>query len=371
MASAYVFLLFFMIFQANIGQHKSKPISPGSSLSLTGGRISWDSPSGLFNFGFYKQGSGFSLGVWLLTSPEITIVWTANRDDPPLSSNATLELTTEGKLILKTGQNKDKLIANTMESAAFASMLDSGNFVLQNIHSDIIWSSFSLPTDTILGGQNLPAGSELFSRLSETNHSTGRFRLKMQEDGNLVLYPANTIDEYTEAYWASDTYRKQNLHLYLNFTGELVLVDNNLTEIKNLFSEPTLNKSSTIISRATVDVDGVFRLYYYFYVTEGVYNTTVKWKEPEDLCHVKTFCGLNSYCTLYDDQPICRCLPGTDFVDSSEMSGGCERSFVDQTCDVKFLLETKASIEICQKGSRRVVLFHSLFQDGPEKYDQQ
>ncbi|KAJ0039891.1 hypothetical protein Pint_27149 [Pistacia integerrima] len=67
-------------------------------------------------------------------------------------------------------------------------MLDNGNFVVYNESSDIIWSSFDYPTDTMLGGQNLYAGSELFSNVSKTNSSTGRFHLKMQEDGNLVFY---------------------------------------------------------------------------------------------------------------------------------------------------------------------------------------
>ncbi|KAJ0098263.1 hypothetical protein Patl1_27783 [Pistacia atlantica] len=76
-------------------------------------------------------------------------------------------------------------------------MLDNGNFVVYNESSDIIWSSFDYPTDTMLGGQNLYAGRELFSNVSKTNSSTGRFHLKMQEDGNLVFVYKTSI------LWAS------------------------------------------------------------------------------------------------------------------------------------------------------------------------
>ncbi|KAJ0097285.1 hypothetical protein Patl1_27807 [Pistacia atlantica] len=134
---------------------------------------------------------------------------TANRDDPPVSSNATLTLTMAGKLMQRTSRGPEKTIVKTLEIASFASMVDSGNFVLFNNRSDIIWSSFDFHTDTILGGQNLYSGSELFSSVSKTNHSSGRSRLKMQSDGNLVLYPINTIDQFVDAYWASYTVSKE------------------------------------------------------------------------------------------------------------------------------------------------------------------
>ena len=46
--------------------------------------------------------------------------------------------------------------------ATSAAMLDSGNFVLYDNDSNVIWESFDFPTDTILGGQNL-SSKELVS----------------------------------------------------------------------------------------------------------------------------------------------------------------------------------------------------------------
>ncbi|GMP51667.1 hypothetical protein CsSME_00017810 [Camellia sinensis var. sinensis] len=111
----------------------SKIISLGSSLSPTSNPPTfWSSPSGLFAFGFYTQHTSFKVGIWLVgNNGNRTIVWTANRDDPPITCNSTLELTTSGKLVLRTKEHHgEEKIANTIGSAASASMLDSGNFVL-------------------------------------------------------------------------------------------------------------------------------------------------------------------------------------------------------------------------------------------------
>ncbi|KAJ0098268.1 hypothetical protein Patl1_27789 [Pistacia atlantica] len=323
-------LLLTMMFEASATNIKSKPIQLGSSLFPHKEPTSWLSPSGSFAFGFYKQGGGFLVGTWLTASADI-IVWTANRNDPPVSSNSTLTLTMDGQLILRTTdrQSKDKIIAKSSEPASFARMFDSGNFALYNHRSQIIWSSFNFPTDTILGGQTLYTGKELISSVSETNSSTGRFCVRMQGDGNLVSYPTNTGYDETEAYWASGSYSDGHLvhGLYLNYKGELVFVNNKSEPVRALHSDSSPYNSS-IIYQATLGHDGIFRLYSHY----GESNTSLKWREPEEACLVKTFCGWNSYCTLYDDQPGCRCLPGTDFVDPDEMNSGCERYYIEETC---------------------------------------
>ncbi|KAA8531024.1 hypothetical protein F0562_005728 [Nyssa sinensis] len=210
-------------------------------------------------------------------------------------------------------------------------MTDSGNFVLYNKDSVVIWESFSFPTDTILGGQNLSTGHELFSSVSQTNHSTGRFRLKMQSDGNLVAYPVNTLDWGIDAYWASNSWgRSPNYNLYLNNTGKLLLINNtNSATIRELFRGSSIY-SNTVIHRATLDVDGNFRLYSHKFDTKP----SVEWQAIQNLCEVKNFCGFNSYCTLNDNQPYCNCLPGSDFIDPEHWSLGCERNFTKEKCKV-------------------------------------
>ena len=148
---------------ANAQQNQSNVIHLGSSLSPNTNRTCWVSPSGLFAFGFYPQNDGFAVGIWLLNQTEKIVIWTTNRDDPPVSSNATLELTIDGELMLRTEQGRELSISHVNDAANSAAMLDSGNFVLYGNDSNVIWDSFDFPTNTILGGQNLSDGHNLDS----------------------------------------------------------------------------------------------------------------------------------------------------------------------------------------------------------------
>nr|DAD30104.1 TPA_asm: hypothetical protein HUJ06_031573 [Nelumbo nucifera] len=155
-------------------------------------------------------------------SPETlqkTVVWIANRDDPPPQQDDRLVLTSDGKLILQTTAPQPKSIAEAAQSALWASMLDTGNFVIFNSRGNVLWQSFDFPTDTLLPGQSLVVEGELFSSIFVTNHSTGRFYIRMQSDGNLVQYP--TGDERTStSYYASNTCCRQDNLTTLNFTED-------------------------------------------------------------------------------------------------------------------------------------------------------
>lgn len=330
MASSLVFLVFLLAsLAAAVSQKSSNKISMNSSLSPRIQPAAWFSPSGRFAFGFYPEGSGFAVGIWLVGISERTVVWTDNRNNLPVSSNATLELI-DGMLLLRSAQSGGKIAG---DSAAYASMLDSGNFVLYSDYGDIIWESFKFPTDTLLSGQNLSSGFELVSSFSKTNHSTGRFCLKMQVDGNLVLYPINTSPRAVDAYWASNTDKNSTNHLYLTNTGVLQLMkDNSPDVITKQLTNPSPGDNNNIICRATLGDDGNFRLYSHSFESNGYVNSSVNWQALQDTCQVKNFCGFNSYCTHIDEQPGCLCLPGGDFIDNHQRFYGCARNFTKESC---------------------------------------
>ncbi|XP_058006388.1 G-type lectin S-receptor-like serine/threonine-protein kinase LECRK1 isoform X2 [Hevea brasiliensis] len=195
----FLFLSFTSIFKA-LAQRRYSNISLGSSLTPTT-NSSWWSPSGLYAFGFYPQGTAYAIGVFIAGIPQKTVVWTAKRDDPPVDSNVNLLINDAG-LVLE-AQSQTTTVISAPQPASSASLFDSGNFVLYNSDRDIIWQSFDHPTDTLLPTQRLEADSELVSAVSETNHSTGIFRLRMQTDGNLVQYPVETPETAPYAYWSS------------------------------------------------------------------------------------------------------------------------------------------------------------------------
>ncbi|TKY54863.1 G-type lectin S-receptor serine/threonine-protein kinase RLK1 [Spatholobus suberectus] len=340
---------------------ETQQIQLSASLLPNSTPASWRSPSGQFAFGFYSQGQGnvFVVAIWLVSRKNETVVWTAQRNDPAVTSNAKLQLTMDGKLVLMDGQGKEKVIAgNASVKASSACMLDSGNFVLYN-NNNIIWQSFDYPTDTLLGGQSLlPTGHQLVSSSSQNSHSSGRYRLKMQDDGNLVLYPVNTADTAPDAYWASDTSKVGfRTHLYLNQTGSLQITNgSDGSSVKSLVSDSSLaNDGSRIIYRATLDFDGIFRLYAHF--NNGSIQKVDYWPEEENACVVKGFCGFNSYCTFNDIQPVCTCLPGFDFIHPTDFTLGCKRSFQEEQCTGENEKDSANSYNMKSMGNTKWVDF--------------
>jgi hypothetical protein len=339
--SSVFFLLLVSFVGGRAQPNQSGCISLNTLLSPTQ-RSSWPSNNSRFAFGFYQsQGTtGYAVGIWLAGKQKTTVttvVWTAIRDGQPIISDpsATLKLTKDGMLLSGIG-----LITNATGSVSCAAMRNNGNFVLLGKGSNItVWQSFDHPTDTILGGQSLFAGGQLLSSLNQSDqHSTrSRFHLKMQDDGNLVLYPTNTADALEDAYWSSGTQGYGfKLHLCLNITGSLRIINDTASSDRVLSlheeSASSAPNNDAIIYRSTLGYDGIFRLYSHAYNESGDFNVSTLWKAPTTLCRVKTFCGFNSYCTFIDNKEDCLCLPGTDFVDPSDWSLGCEKNFSDGVC---------------------------------------
>ncbi|PIN19777.1 Serine/threonine protein kinase [Handroanthus impetiginosus] len=314
-------------------------IALGSSLSPTSPGNSWLSPSGRFAFGFNQYGRGFAVGIWLAGDShgptQNIMVWTAYRNDPPVSPRAKINFTSDGKFILENGRGETKVIADIPTAASAAFMLDSGNFVLLDNKSTVIWESFNHPTDTILGGQRLPVNSKLVSSASESDHSSGRFYLIMQSDENLVAYPVNRTSSFS-AYWVSDTYvdvasdRRSDIFLYLDGqTGLLSLRYSNDTKRSlTLSSKQTPDNETTVIYRARFCPDGNFVLYSHRFGAEGNVTVLEEWSALESVyCENTAYCGLNSYCSKHGSFGNCTCLHG--FLPHSNVPD-CYPGFLDE-----------------------------------------
>ncbi|KAF5481233.1 hypothetical protein F2P56_001901 [Juglans regia] len=342
-------LVLVLSLDANAQRNNSNAIPLGSSLSPSANRTSWLSPSGLFAFGFYPHGDGFAIGIWLINQTEKIIIWTANRDDPPTSSNATLEFTLAGKLELRTGHDFKKFISDMPEPAASAAMLDSGNFVLYKNDSYIIWESFLFPTDTILGCQNLSIGQELVSSVSKSDQSSGPFSLIMQSDGNLVAYPViNSSYEQDDSYWSSGTYSTSTTKISLSRQGVLAMLTSTDFAQRVLANSSYPDKNNgAVIHRATLDADGIFRLYsHHFERSDNSSSISIEWSALPNQCYVKGFCGLNSYCSFVGEKAECMCFPGFRFFNDSNKFLGCYRNFNNNDC---------------RRGTEDPVMLYSIF----------
>ncbi|KAB2033628.1 hypothetical protein ERO13_D04G028800v2 [Gossypium hirsutum] len=333
--SNIILLLFLLVsFHVNViaEEDEANIIKPGSSLYTGKQPSSWASPSGNFEFGFYRQGEGYAAGIWLVGRPENTIVWTAKRDDPPVSSNATLEFTTQGVLLLRTEDGVGNVIANLsgVQLVDSASLLDTGNLVLYENRS-VVWESFDIPTDTILGGQNLSLYSELISSVSSSNHSTGHYHLLLKSGG--LVANLNISSGAAYEYWVFPNGFSSPV-LNLNESGVLALYSSQNFDQENvLASGSTTGNGTMIIYRATLDHDGVFRLYSHQLESNTMSN---KWQNLDDECEVPGRCGLNSYCsTSRGNDTECYCYPGFIFIDENAKFLGCSQNFTVDGCETK------------------------------------
>ena len=160
MALKLPYLISFMlllIFPFSATAQNYRSITLGSSLIANGNNSSWVSPSGDFAFGFQQIVSGgYLLAIWFDKIPEKTIVWSANGDSLA-EEGSKIQLNTNGNFVLS--DPKDRQIwapSFARTGVAYASMLDTGNFVLvRNNSSFTLWQSFDEPTDTLLPTQVL------------------------------------------------------------------------------------------------------------------------------------------------------------------------------------------------------------------------
>ncbi|KAH7520814.1 hypothetical protein FEM48_Zijuj08G0185900 [Ziziphus jujuba var. spinosa] len=325
MASVMLFLLA-SVFISVAAQQRESTIIPGSSLEpIT--NSTWSSNSGLYAFGFYKQGKGYTVGIFLAGIPQKTVVWTANRDGQPVSDNSTLLFTNDGKLVLQSSiESQDFNIGHPLQSASSASMLDSGNFVLYNSSGRVIWQSFDHPTDTLLPTQRLLEDQQLVSSVSETDHSTGIFRLKMQKDGNLVQYPINTPDAAPYSYYASWVLGKgPGVTLNLGIGCHIYMLDHTGFNVKNITEGETSPKEEICLLR--IDADGIFRVY-----SHNRDSWSIEWVSSNNTCDPKGLCGINAFCHSNVGSANCTCIPGYKFVNKGNWTGGCEKSFSADGC---------------------------------------
>ncbi|XP_068641515.1 G-type lectin S-receptor-like serine/threonine-protein kinase LECRK3 [Aristolochia californica] len=329
-------LLFIATNSSAAGECRSVRINLGCELFASKDPTYWPSDSGRFAFGFYPEGGGFRVGIWLQTKPKKTVVWTAKRDEPPMSGDSQLVLSYDGQLILTTDHDQNITFLSLGEPASSASLLDTGNFVVYGSNiSKIIWESFYYPTDTIVADQILITGNELASSVSESKRSTGKFTLKLQMDGNLVLYPAQTPERYYHAYWASNTVTNT---ITQGLQRKLILASDGLLSLVNysgsvIYNMSTIRSSDAeLIYRATLDADGFFRLYSHNFTSNSGPTVVGKWPFEMDPCIVKGICGFNSYCGSMGAHFNCYCLPGFSFLNPNDSSGGCVKNITSQSC---------------------------------------
>ncbi|KAL2941998.1 G-type lectin S-receptor-like serine/threonine-protein kinase LECRK3 [Bienertia sinuspersici] len=327
-------------------------ITVNSFLTATNNSSAWVSPSQDFAFGFHQvpnDSNLFLLAIWYYKLTD-TIVWHAN-EGKPVQTGSTVTLTADAGLVLKDHQGTHLWDTSSQWNGTFVVsygfMKDTGNFVVFSNNNTSIWESFQHPTDTLLPSQIMEKGGELNSRVSETNYTKGRFQLRLQNDGNLVL---NTKDRATgfpnSPYYTSGTYQppNQGFRLICNESGHMYLEAENGTKLTGFVPNNRLVSSpSRYYERATLDFYGSWRWYYH--LKDSTTNNDTDWSMmtslPDNICdstidgNNSVACGFNSICD-YDNnlqRPTCSCPSNYSLLDINDKQGGCKPDFKLQFCD--------------------------------------
>ncbi|GMY32507.1 g-type lectin s-receptor-like serine/threonine-protein kinase lecrk3 [Fagus crenata] len=317
MATIFLFLLLLSTIFTVEAQQRQSIVKPGSSLTPTT-KPTWLSSSGLYAFGFYKQGNGYAVGIFLAGIPQKTVIWTANRDNPPVPADVTLNFTSDGRLVLQSTQFTVPSLEITADGATSASMLDTGNFVVYNSDNKSIWESFQHPTDTLLPTQKLSASANDDAVLDSSMA--------------LLLYPRGTPYRIEYGYWSKNVPGPLlGASLNLGVDGRLYLANGNNT---NIISPAVNSTTGRVLYRLRMDSDGFLRLYSYNMAQLGR-DWSITWSVKNDnidRCEPKGLCGVNAFCVIYDEDYNCSCLPGFTYIDNSIRTYGCERISAIEGC---------------------------------------
>jgi len=263
---AHLFLLLLLLLQLPHSCTRAQEIiSTGSALKPEGPNRSWLSPSGDFAFGFRSletNSSLYLLAIWFEQIEEKTIVWYTN-GSTPMSSGSSLQFTHNGTLSLRDSAGAE-VWRSPISGGAYASMNDTGNFVIYGADGSPMWQSFTTPADTILPSQELSSGTLLQAKLMDTDYSNGRFILSLETDGNLTFYTVAVPTGFNyDGYWSTNTSGNGGKLVYdVNGTIYYAL-ENSMQHPIIVIMPAEMDSTDQFYHWAKLDPDGVLRQYKY------------------------------------------------------------------------------------------------------------
>ncbi|GMN71963.1 hypothetical protein TIFTF001_052750 [Ficus carica] len=172
-----------------------------------------------------------------------------------------------------TGRSRDTS-ASSSNLAAELQLWDTGNLALVTENGVILWQSFSSPTNRLLPRQSLTRNTKLVSSRSQTNYTSGFYKLLFENDSILrLIYDGPNI---SSIYWP----------------------------------DPWLLSWQVGSRKRSGDAWII---------------TWVAFLQP---CKVHAICGANSICTNVPKfGRKCFCIPGYKMINHSDWTQGCEPDF--------------------------------------------
>ncbi|KAI6704891.1 hypothetical protein NL676_007853, partial [Syzygium grande] len=304
-----------------------EPLFPNQTL-VSSGQI--------FELGFFTPNGSENqyVGIWYKNLPPSKIVWVANRDLPLVHTDqsAKLMIGSDGNLKLMDGQLSIVWSTNvsSRSNSMSATLLDTGNFVLQDANYSDIWGSFEDPTDTLLPGMkvgvNAITGEKqyLISWRTDSDPSPGSFLSGMTSE----MPPQPFTWSGSTPYWRGGQWDR------LKFIG---IKDMHQSYLNGFNVQQDIQQGTTYfwidnyknpcLVYIFVSPGGSLKLMYW---DDGAKVWLTNWARPNNTCEIYGTCGPFGVCNSLNS-PICRCLDG--FVPKSNeewkagnWTGGCVRA---------------------------------------------
>ncbi|KAG6504567.1 hypothetical protein ZIOFF_036901 [Zingiber officinale] len=288
------------------------------------------SAGGVFQLGFFspdQDSENGYLGIWYYNRPpgQSIVVWVANRNRSLNRAASSLNLTSNGNLILFDGETPVWSTGTSTESnSARLQLLDSGNLMLtaENFSRTDLWQSFDHPSDTLLPGMKLGfdlrrnTSWKLVSWRSDVDPSPGNYTHEMETRGVPEFITMNgTTKIHRSGPWTGHGFvglphtMSRTLARSLNMT---------FVSDENESYYMTEYKDQSILSRAVMGTDGNYKRWNW---ENGEWR--LFWSFPEDDLDQYNLCGNGSVCSRGYYSFSCNCLHG--FVPVENKSRGCVR----------------------------------------------
>ncbi|CAM8995776.1 unnamed protein product [Rhodiola kirilowii] len=223
------------------------------------------------------------------------VVWSPNRNHP-VSLNSTLQLTSDGDLVLTDVDGAISWSANTSgKSVVGLNMTKIGNLVLFNSKGETVWQSFDHPSDALVLGQKLIEGQNLTSSVSETNWTQSVYSLSVSSKGLFAFIEADPPQTY---YSRTVTGNKSNNEpSYIKFVNGSLSMYIHVAEP----SDPDHKQESHVASSVQymkLEADGHLRVYEWGKGTNGGWGSVADLLTGYlDDCSYPMGCGAYGICS--------------------------------------------------------------------------
>ncbi|KAM3684196.1 hypothetical protein ACB098_11G026300 [Castanea mollissima] len=293
-------------------------LNPGDTLNSSTYVVS---AKGTFALGFFHRIDGTTNKTYLAISKIDdqsslfnVFVWFGSRDRPIINNSGMFTFDNKGTLkIVPQGGDPVVLYSSPRPTEnTVATLLDSGNFILKEMHSNgsmkqVLWQSFDYPGDTLLPGMKLGVSHKTGQTWSLTSWLTdeipvpGPCKLEWDPKGCQLI-----IRQRGEVYWTSGVLKRGNrfrsISLDVTSMYNFIVVSNEDEEYfsfsnrnQSLMSEWLLTPMGQLKDLKGLDIARADNCY--GYNTNGGCQ---RWKQPECRHHGDTFDLISGYIVAGD-----------------------------------------------------------------------